>query len=143
MLTQNQIDFFHANGYLIMHGLFKDVELELLQKAAQAVKEEGLARINPESHRYATGPQGSEVYWRSEEMWDRADIWKAVTVNPNLLENIGQCVGQAFFPWNDSLVVKLPHSGAKVPWHQDPPYSDSSRTTVYPVPNFTTDWVAN
>jgi hypothetical protein len=72
-------------------------------------------------------------------MWERDDIWRAVAVNPILLENIGQCIGQAFFPWNDSLVVKLPHSGASVKWHQDPPYSDPARERVYPVPNFTTD----
>ncbi len=52
-------------------------------------------------------------------------------------------MGQAFFPWNDSLVVKIANSGAEVTWHQDPPYGtpwgDSSRTETYAVPNFTTD----
>lgn len=140
MLTQEQIDFFHTNGYLIMRGLVQGEELVRLQKAADEVQAQGIAREGEiADHRYALGPKGDEVYWRSEKMWQRQDIWQAVAVHPDLLENIGQCIGQAFFPWNDSLVVKLPYSGAQVPWHQDPPYSDPARETVYPVPNFTTD----
>lgn len=139
MLTQDQIDFFHANGYLIMRSAIRGEELEMLQRAADVVQAEGIARIDAARHRYAMGPHGQEVYWRSEEMWQRGDIWRAVAVNPDMLENIGQCIGHPFFPWNDSLVVKLPHSGATVKWHQDPPYSDLARTSTYPVPNFTTD----
>ena len=140
MLTQDQIDFFHANGYLIMRGVIKGRELQMLQDAAEQVKNQGVARQgNVADHRYAPGPDGREVYWRSENMWGRADVFQAVTVHPDLLENIGQCVGQAFYPWNDSLVVKLPNSGAEVKWHQDPPYRNPDREAVYPVPNFTTD----
>jgi phytanoyl-CoA hydroxylase len=140
MLTQQQIDSFHTNGYLIMRGLVIGKELELLTQAVNAVQAEGVARQgNLNDHRYVPGPDGKEVYWRSEKIWDRGDIFQAVTVNPELLENIGQCIGQAFYPWNDSLVVKLPHAGAVVKWHQDPPYRNPDRETTFPVPNFTTD----
>lgn len=139
MLNQDQIDFFHANGFLIMRGLVRGEELRLLQGAADSVIAEGIARKDAENHRYTAGADGSEVYWRSENMWPRDAIWQAVTVHPDLLENIGQCIGQAFYPWNDSLVVKLPDNGAPVLWHQDPPYRNPDRSTVYPVPNFTTD----
>jgi phytanoyl-CoA hydroxylase len=139
MLTQKQLDFFHANGYLIMRGIFRGRELDLLQTAADRVIEEGIARIDEEDHRYMAGPHGEDVYWRSERMWERAPIFRAVTVNPDLLENTGQCIGQAFYPWNDSLVVKLPSAGAAVLWHQDPPYRNPDRAFTFAVPNFTTD----
>ena len=35
MLTQEQIDFFHANGYLIMRNMIRGAELELLREQAQ------------------------------------------------------------------------------------------------------------
>lgn len=139
MLKQDQIDFFHANGHLIMRGLICGRELEMLRAAADRVVEEGIARNGEADHRYAKGPDGREVYWRSERMWERDEIFQAVTVNSDLLENIGQCVGQAFYSWNDSLVVKLPNAGAAVAWHQDPPYRNPDRETTFPVPNFTTD----
>ncbi|WP_284645614.1 phytanoyl-CoA dioxygenase family protein [Paenibacillus silviterrae] len=137
MLTQEQIEDFHKNGYLIMRGLFKGRELELLQKAADAVQAEGVARTGSD-HRYYTR-DGSQTYWRSEKMWQRDDIFLAVTVKQELLENIGQIIGHSFYPWNDSLVVKLANSGAPVHWHQDPPYGARSRSTTFGIPNFTTD----
>ncbi|WP_309120501.1 phytanoyl-CoA dioxygenase family protein [Paenibacillus sp.] len=138
MLTQDQIDYFHQNGYLIMRGLFKGKELELLQRAADEVQAQGVARQGP-NHRYYKNRDGSETYWRSEDMWNRGDIFKAATVKQELLENIGQIIGHSFYPWNDSLVVKLPHSGAPVHWHQDPPYGAKARDKTFGIPNFTTD----
>ncbi len=139
MLTQKQIDFFHGNGFLIMRGLYQGEELKLLQKAADAVQAKGEHNDGP-MHLFHTMADGSKVYWRSEEIWKRGEIFRAVTVKPELLENIGQCVGQAFFPWNDSLVVKLAKVGAPVPWHQDPPYmGEKGSEETFGVPNFTTD----
>jgi ectoine hydroxylase-related dioxygenase (phytanoyl-CoA dioxygenase family) len=138
MLTQTQLDFFHTNGYLIMRGLIGGRELARLQEQADHVVAQGVVGQG-KHHRYRTSPDGKKTYWRSEEMWQRDPIFQAVTVNPDLLENIGQCLGQAFYPWNDSLVVKVAQAGAPVDWHQDPPYGDQARERSYPVPNFTTD----
>ncbi len=142
MLAQSEIDSFHANGFLILRQMFSGEELRLLQESVDAIQSLGVAREG-DNHLYAQGPHGESVYWRSEKMWTRDPIFRAVTVKPALLEAIGQCVGQTFFPWNDSLVVKLAEQGAAVTWHQDPPYGtpygDHSRTSTYSVPNFTTD----
>src|SRR5438045_3453483 len=105
MLTQTQIEQFHTNGCLVMPSVVQGRELELLQQAADRVIEQGKARIDAAGHRYMAGPDGRDVYWRSEQIWERDPIFRAVTVNPELLENIGQCIEQAFYPWNDSLVV--------------------------------------
>lgn len=137
MLTQEQIDYFHTNGYLIMRGLIKGKELELLQKAADVCQAQGIKKVGAD-HRYYTR-DGSETYWRSENMWQRDDIFQAVTVNQELLENIGQIIGHSFYPWNDSLVVKQANSGAPVHWHQDPPYGAAKQKTTFGIPNFTTD----
>jgi ectoine hydroxylase-related dioxygenase (phytanoyl-CoA dioxygenase family) len=142
MLTQQQIDYFHTNGYLIMKGLIKGKELELLQQAADACQAEGIARQGSQ-HAYYKNKDGSDTYWRSENMWQRADIFQAVTVNQELLENIGQIIGHNFYPWNDSLVVKQAHSGAPVHWHQDPPYGAKTKETTFGIPNFTTDIYLN
>ncbi len=137
MLDRAQIDDFHRDGFLIIRGLIRGRELDLLREASQRVIDEGVARLG-DDHIYAPAPDGSERYWRSERMWQRDPIFQAVAVHPQLLEAIGMCLGHEFFPWNDSLVVKLP-GGPGVSWHQDPPYSDPARTATYGVPNFTTD----
>jgi hypothetical protein len=138
MLTESQIASFHEEGFLIMRGLITEPELGTLQVLADQVQAEGLAHQGA-NHLYKKQPDGTRVYWRSGALWRRGDPFLAVTVHPDLLENIGQCIGQAFFPWNDSMVVKVPQIGTVVEWHQDPPYGYPERATTYPVPNFTTD----
>ncbi|HYE05046.1 MAG TPA: phytanoyl-CoA dioxygenase family protein [Planctomycetota bacterium] len=137
MLTQSQIDAFHRDGFLVMPGLITGRELKALQDAAARCVAEGIARGGAD-HLYHDDPTGTSVYCRSERMWERDPAFRAVTVNPALVENIGQCIGHDFFPWNDSLVVKNP-GGAGIAWHQDPPYGDPARRETYVVPNFTTD----
>lgn len=137
MLDRAQIDAFHRDGFLVMRGLIQGRELELLQAAADRVVAEGVARSG-EHHLYGMGLDGAELYRRSEKLWQRDPVFRAVSVNPALLENIGQCIGHEFFPWNDSLVVKVPRGGP-VGWHQDPPYGQPEREETYVVPNFTTD----
>ena len=138
MLTQDLLDFFHTQGYLIMRGLIEGRELAVLQEQANQVIAQGMAGQG-EDHLYRRSADGRKTYWRSEEMWQRDPIFLAVTVHPDLLENIGQCLGQAFYPWNDSLVVKVARAGAPVDWHQDPPYGDPAQERTYPIPSFTTD----
>jgi ectoine hydroxylase-related dioxygenase (phytanoyl-CoA dioxygenase family) len=137
MLSQAEIDRFHRDGFLVMRQVVTGAELALLQAASQVVIDQGIARQG-DSHLYQRRPDGSEVYWRSEGMWQRDPAFRAVALNPRLLENVGQCIGAPFFPWNDSLVVKTP-GGEGVGWHQDPPYGDPARLGPAPTPNFTTD----
>ncbi len=139
MLDEAEIVLFVANGCLIMRQVFSGEELYALQRESARVIEEGRAQVNKPSHRYLKDDGGHEVYWRSEEMWQRSPVFSAAAVHPVLLENIWQCIGRPFYPWNDSLVVKLPELGRPVPWHQDPPYGYKSRTSTFEVPNFTTD----
>jgi hypothetical protein len=147
MLTQSQLDAFHRDGFLIMSGLFAGRELALLQEQSALVVAAGIARQG-EHHLYLpkAGAGGenpnvpasdSSTYWRSERMFQRHAIFRAAATQPELLENIGQCIGQGFFPWNHSLVVKIP-GGPAVTWHQDPYFPKPSDTTP-PVPNFTAD----
>ena len=138
MLNQEQINQFHRDGLLIIRGIFKGKELEELGKAATHVQEEGVAGKG-EHHQYYDQPDGKKTYFRSEKMWDRDDVFQAATVNPKLLECIGQCVGHPLLPINDSFVCKIPRGNVPIHWHQDPPYRDPERGESFDIPNFDTD----
>ena len=88
MLVQEQIDRFHRDGFLVIPQLFSGKELELLRQAAQRVQQEGRARLGS-GHLYHTHEDGTQTYFRSERMWDRDSIFRAVTVNPDLLSAVG------------------------------------------------------
>ena len=135
MLDKEQINRFHRDGFLVIPQLFSGKELELLQQAAQHVQNEGTARLGA-GHLYHTHEDGTQTYFRSERMWDRDPIFRAVTVNPDLLSAVGQCIGHSFFPFNNALVCKLPGGNVPVFWHQDPPYWTEPTLT----PKFTSIW---
>ena len=144
MLRPDELAFFHNNGYLIMRGLIHGPELERLQSDSARLVAEGIAHRGTD-HLYRTtfGDESVEkkadVYWRSEKMWEREPSYRATTVNPDLLTHVTQCAGHPVYPWNASLVVKIPLHGCAVPWHQDPPYMGPGTTKTHATPNFTCD----
>lgn len=138
MLYTEQIDQFHQTGFLHIKGVFQGRELEELREAARVVEDDAVNGRDP-YHYYHFKPDQSKTYYRSERMWGRADIFQAVTVNPRLLECVGQCVGEPFYPLTNSLVNKLPGGDVPIHWHQDAPYSDPGFAETYEVPHFTVD----
>lgn len=146
MLAQTDIDRFHRDGFLVLRGFFSGDELRMLQEEATKVEQEGISfqadqvdAGRKKHHSYRQQEDKSFRYFRSEEMWQRHPIFQAVTVNPKLLQSIGQCVGEGFVPANDSFVCKTPHSDVPIHWHQDPPYSNPKSSETLGVPNFDVD----
>ena len=149
MLSQEQVDTFHMDGFLVLRGFFAGEELRLLQEESKKVENQGIElsqtlSIDEQKHQSVDDHvfrkvDGEMRYFRSEKMWDRHPIFKAVTVKPELLQAIGQCTGAPFAPGNDSFVCKTPRSMVPIPWHQDPPYWDPSRELTFETPNFDVD----
>lgn len=139
MLTAEQIDRFHTDGLLVVRGVFGDEEVRALQEAADEVTREAVAGAGV-GHGYRE-VDGHKQYYRTDGvLWDGYAAFRTATVDPGLLAAVGQCLGYPFLPINDSLVVKLPHSGVAIPWHQDPPYQGrDGRAETFGIPNFDCD----
>jgi phytanoyl-CoA hydroxylase len=139
MLSAQQLGQFHRDGLLVLRGVFSDHELQALQQAAEEVQQEALAGAGS-GHSYRD-IDGHQQYFRTDGvLWERYAAFRMATVNPSLLAAVGQCLGHPFMPINDSLVVKLPHSGVAIPWHQDPPYDGpEGLAETFGVPNFDCD----
>lgn len=139
MLSSNQIDAFHRDGFLVLRGLFAADEIEELRAAAAQVQEQAVAGRG-EGHSFRE-VDGERRYYRTDGLWDLHPAFRKATAKPELLAAVGQCLGHAFLPVNDSIVVKLPGSGVPIEWHQDPPYYDpaSAFADTFPVPNFDVD----
>ena len=103
------------------------------------MQEEGVAEQGND-HLYKDIVGQGKTYHRSERMWDRHPVFKAVTVHPRLLQAVGQCVGEYFLPMNDSFVCKIPRGNVPVGWHQDPPYgAKDGPVSTHAIPNFIAD----
>jgi phytanoyl-CoA hydroxylase len=139
VLTAKQLSQFHREGLLVLRGVFSAQEIRALQEAADDVTQEALAGGGT-GHGYRDLDGNREYYRTDGVLWERHAAFRIATVNPNLLEAVGQCLGYPFMPINDSLVVKLPHSGVAIPWHQDPPYQGpGGLAQTFGIPNFDCD----
>ena len=152
-LSMDDIYQYHEDGIIIITGIFHDSELKALQDQADRTVEEAVERkgknhayrkvhnLDPEYFNYWNKDNSdNEVYCRSEKMWERNKIWRAVTANPRLLEAMGRLTGHSFMPMSDAFVCKLPYGNVPVEWHQDPPYSPPWVTdTTSEIPNIDAD----
>lgn len=138
MLTTDQIEAFHRDGLLVVRGVLDGEEVDELRAAVDATTRRGIAH-DGEGHWYEE-IDGEERYFRTDGIFDDDPVYRRFALRPDLLTIVGQLIGHPFLPINDTIVVKLPHSGVPIPWHQDPPYAgETPRSTTFGVPNFDID----
>jgi ectoine hydroxylase-related dioxygenase (phytanoyl-CoA dioxygenase family) len=166
MLTEAQVQSFHERGLLHLPRLLAADELAALRGATDRLQADAIARLDhpayleparresrhwiehPETHYvYCEKADGAIAFRRIERMFAQDAVFVRAAVHPLLLTHVWQVLQRPFWPRGGSLVVKLPHEGAAVRWHQDIPYlywssgghSNKGRPHTHPVPNFTTD----
>lgn len=115
---------FHELGFTLFKGLLSQDELGALQEASRGVIDEAM-QGQGEGH-WRTDVDRPETYFRSERMLERGNAFLMAAMNPELLRQVGRCLGAPFMLLNDALITKLPASVVKVRWHQDPPYQGQS-----------------
>lgn len=109
MLDQDAIGRFHRDGFLVVRDLLDDAELKGLRTAVDSTVAMGVAGEGAgHSYRHVNG---RDQYFRTDGVWDYDTAFRDVTVKPELLAIVGQLLGHPFVPVNDTIVVKLPHSG--------------------------------
>jgi len=126
-LTDEQIQFFHGNGYLAgIHALNDDQIEELRAELAQLIDPN-----HPGHHLFyefhsneATGPE--TVLFHALGAWRIAPGFHDLLWNPAFLLPASQLLGGAVRFWHDQLFCKSAHHGGVVAWHQD--YSYWTRT---------------
>ena len=126
-LTDEQIQFFHGNGYLAgIHALNDDQIEELRAELAQLIDPN-----HPGHHLFyefhsneATGPE--TMLFHALGAWRIAPGFHDLLWNPAFLLPASQLLGGAVRFWHDQLFCKPAHHGGVVAWHQD--YSYWTRT---------------
>ena len=122
-LTDEQIQFFHGNGYLAgIHALNDDQIEELRAELAQLIDPN-----HPGHHLFyefhsneATGPE--TVLFHALGAWRIAPGFHDLLWNPAFLLPASQLLGGAVRFWHDQVFCKPAHHGGVVAWHQDYSY---------------------
>src|SRR6266478_3966703 len=126
-LTDEQIQFFHGNGYLAGIHALNDVQVEALRaELAQLIDPN-----HPGHHLFyefhsneSTDP--TTVLFHALGAWRVAPGFHDLLWNAAFLMPASQLLGGAVRFWHDQLFCKPAHHGGVVAWHQD--YSYWTRT---------------
>ena len=126
-LTNDQKEFFHAQGYVAGIRMLEDGEIEVLRRELAE-----LVEPNHPGHRFfyefhsneSTDP--STVLFHALGAWRIAPGFHDLLWNPRFLMPASQLLGGAVRFWHDQLFCKPARHGGVVAWHQD--YSYWTRT---------------
>jgi ectoine hydroxylase-related dioxygenase (phytanoyl-CoA dioxygenase family) len=127
-LTQDQVDFFHNNGYLAGVKMLDEDQVEKLRKEL-----DGLTDVHKPGHELFYEFHSNESSDANTILFHALGAWRItpgfhdVLWNPRFLVAASQFLGNRPVRfWHDQLFYKPPKKGGVVAWHQD--YSYWTRT---------------
>ena len=127
LLSNDQIEFFHAHGYLAGIRSLNDEQID-------ALRGELAELINPSHPGHSLfyefhsneSRNPNRVLFHALGAWRISPAFHDLLWNPAFLMPAAQLLGGPVRFWHDQLFVKPPHYGGVVAWHQD--YSYWTRT---------------
>lgn len=126
-LTEEQIQFFHENGYLAGIKLLSEEQIEVLRSELAAI-------VNPDHpgnkyfYEFHSNESGNPdtILFHALGAWRITPGFHDVLWNPAFVMAASQLLGGSVRFWHDQLFYKPAKHGGVVAWHQD--YSYWTRT---------------
>lgn len=124
MLTQEQVQQFHENGYLNGGKVLDDDEVEVLRAEIMRVIEERDRTDIPQPVlvRNLSRDDHSPV-WQIVNIWQASEPFRRLIYHPQITRAVAQLTGaRELRIWHDQIQYKPPQIGGVNMWHQDAPY---------------------
>ncbi len=137
MLTQQQIDQYRDEGYVLVSGLFDEDELDRLEEAFDGIIDRRVAARAP-----VEGKWGGEkwqqrygaadtVFIHTHDLQAYSAEWTRWLVHDRMTEALSDAMGSANIQLHHTkLFQKPPEKGTGFPMHQDYPYFPHTRHTM-------------
>ena len=116
-ITDEEIDFFDRNGYVICRNVLHADELENFRRESARLIAE-IQEGGPADKMTARGPE-KIPYYLTYLHASPNDFSLRLLAHPFIGDLLTRMVGPDFIPCFESLVFKLPGNGSSVPWHRD------------------------
>lgn len=121
MLTQDDVKFYRANGYLSIENVLSDAEIvelrqvtdEFVERSRQVTQHDDVFDLEP-SHT----PENPRLR-RLKDPVRHHPVYKQTMHHPRILEIVSQLIGSDIRQNGTKLNMKLPEVGSPVEWHQD------------------------
>jgi ectoine hydroxylase-related dioxygenase (phytanoyl-CoA dioxygenase family) len=133
-ISDEEAQFFLANGYLILRQVIAPAELAQLRAAADTLLAGGAGvNANPDFV-YGTGhSSGQPVLRRIEYVIDKTEPNKVLLGHPFILRSVEKLMGPDLIPTWDSMVIKMAGEGIIVPWHRDAGLEEAGDQPIFNV----------
>ena len=139
MLTQSQIDFYHANGYVVVEDVVTADQLDALRKDFSAWVDEsrvetgpfgetvdGKARFDVEDGHNADKP----ALRRISAPHEISDTYMKVMADSGMTDAVADIIGPDVKLHHTKINSKLPGAKTAVHWHQDFPFTPHSNDSL-------------
>ena len=121
MLTQEQIRFYHENGYLGVEGVFSAQEIaelrrvteEFVEKSREATESNDFFDLEP-----GHSPEAPRLR-RLKQPHVQHTVYDQARCHDRMLDVVAQLIGPAIRARTDKLNMKSAEYGSPVGWHQD------------------------
>ncbi|HEY0076743.1 MAG TPA: phytanoyl-CoA dioxygenase family protein [Abditibacteriaceae bacterium] len=110
-LTQEQIDFYRANGFVHIPGIIAPEEVAIFHQAA--------LEANQSTHNLS---EGGHIFDQHVNVWRQSEGMKKLTLHPNIAAVATKLAGEPLRLWHDQILIKQPGKSRPTEFHQDQPY---------------------
>ena len=121
MLSQEQIDFYHANGYVGVEGVISAREVSELRRVTDEFVERS-REFTEHTDVFDLEPGHSRDHPKLRRLKRpivQHEIYRDLLHHEDILTMVSQLIGYGLRCNGDKLNLKLPEFGSPVEWHQD------------------------
>ncbi|SRR5258706_11824967 len=111
-LSDNQVEQFQRDGYIVVRSMFDHEEADILRKTAKAD-----AAFKKHAYDLKDGEGGTAKL----VLWNKAgeDLYGMVARCERLVNSIEQLLGDEVYHYHSKMSIKEPFTGGAWAWHQD------------------------
>lgn len=135
MLTKEQLDFYHQNGYLLVEGLLTGEEASSLRRECHALVDRLSAQTNIDATwgaaRTAVAEAKETKIYHCHNVQFYSAAFTRLLVHEGLTEAASQIIGSPNVQLHHTkMFIKPPEKGSPFPMHQDHPYFPHARHSM-------------
>ncbi|MDU0202055.1 phytanoyl-CoA dioxygenase family protein [Paenibacillus sp. MAH-36] len=135
MISEDQVKFYHENGYLLVKGVYDAEEVKTFRESVETFLKRAAASKFDRSHAWAGDYLPPEELKKlvlkgfHDVQYHDAQFMRMITQR-NLITIFTQLIGENVQLHHTKMMVKPPEKGAAFPMHQDYPYFPHSKHSM-------------